>query len=118
MTFGARVWNENSSLVMDTTTFTYQIIGQWLLDFTAATPTNLVSYTLSIPGFDPAKCSLVLLPTRSQDIPSSEGDGNWKCYPFVRVSANQAEILCRNPSASSPTFPSRVIVRAMAIRYA
>ncbi|MCV4287857.1 hypothetical protein OH708_24085 [Pseudomonas capsici] len=118
MTFGARVWNENSSLVMDTTTFTYQIMGQWLLDFSAATPTNLVNYTLSIPGFDPAKCSLVLLPTRSQDIPTSEGEGNMKCYPFVRTAANQVEVLSRNPSASSATLPSRAIVRAMAIRYA
>ena len=118
MSYGARVWNENGQLVMDTTTFTYQIMGQWVLDFSKSTSANPTNYTLSIPGFDPARCALVLLPTRAEDIPTEKSRGNAQSYPYVTVSTNQAVIAARNPSAQPTVETCRAIVRAMAIRYA
>lgn len=118
MSHGLRTWDENGVLSLDTTTFTYQVIGQWVLDFSNSTASNPTSYTLSIPGFDPATCSLVLLPTRAEDIPSADSPGNAKAYPYVTVSAGQAVIAARNPSAEKVVSTCRAIVRAMAIRYA
>jgi hypothetical protein len=118
MSYGARVWNENGQLVMDTTTFTYQIMGQWVLDFSTSTPSNPTTFTLSIPGFDPAKCALVLLPIRAEDIPTDRTFGNERSYPYVTVSPNQAVVAARNPSAQPTVGTCKAIVRAMAMRYA
>lgn len=118
MSYGLRVWNGSGGLTLDTTTFTYQIMGQWTIDFSSSTPANPGSVTLSIPGFDPATCALVLLPTRSSDIPSADSPGNDKSYPYVTVSSGQAVIAARNPSATGTVITCRAIMRAMAIRYA
>lgn len=118
MSFGMRVFNEAGGLVMDTNTFTYQVLGQWTVDFSASTPVNPLTTTLSIPGFDPSTCCLVLLPTRSSDIPTGDTPTNQKCYPHVTVSTGQAVIRSRNPSATAGTYPCAAILRAIAIRYA
>jgi hypothetical protein len=56
--FGLRVFDENGGLSMDTNTFTYQVIWQGVIDFSGATP----SYTLNIPGFNPANCVFMIIP--------------------------------------------------------
>lgn len=119
MSYGLRVWNENGALAMDTNTFTYQIMGQWLLDFSGGTAANPISYTLSIPGFNPATCALILLPTRASDIPNASGTNvsNSKGYPYVSVSSGQAVVSAKVPLAEKQAGTSQVIVRAMAIRY-
>lgn len=122
MSFGVRTWDENGVLTLDTNTFTYQIMGQWVIDFSNSTPKNPGIVTLSIPGFNPATCALILLPTRVEDIyyPDSY-PSNAKCYPYVTVSANQVEVRSVYPGASSTSNPvttCRAILRAMAIRYA
>ena len=118
MTYGLRTWNENGVLAMDTNTFTYQILGQWVLDFSNSTTSNPITTTLSIPGFSPTTCALILLPTRAQDIYYPGSADNAKCYPYVEVSAGQAIIYSKLPNSQSYTAPCRAILRAMAIRYA
>jgi len=116
MSYGARVWDENGNLTMDTTTFTYQVIWQGVIDFSGVAP----DYTLSIPGFNPANCVFMIIPTRAQDVQSSEtdGSGNQKSYPYVSTSANQVIVRRKNPSASAGTIGSTVAAKAYAIRYA
>lgn len=119
MSYGLRTWNEAGLLNLDTDTFTYQILGSWVLDFTSSTWANPANFTLSIPGYDPANCALILLPIRSADVPGpTEAASNAKSYPFVTTSAGQAVIKAFNPSAtSSITISPKGIFRAMAIKY-
>lgn len=116
MSYGARVWDESGNLSMDTNSFTYQVIWQGVIDFSGATP----SYTLSIPGFNPANCVFMIIPTRAQDVQSSEtdGSGNIKSYPYVTTSVGQVVIRSKNPSASATTAQSRIVAKGYAIRYA
>ncbi|RMV78718.1 hypothetical protein ALP04_05127, partial [Pseudomonas amygdali pv. sesami] len=102
MSYGARVWDENGNVVMDTTTFTYQVIWQGVIDFSDTSGSTAKVITLSIPGFDPANCVFMVIPTRAQDIQSAEGDatGNTKSYPYVTTSAGQVVLRSANPSAN------------------
>lgn len=113
--FGLRVFDENGNLGMDTNSFTYQVIWQGVIDFSGATP----SYTISIPGFSPANCVFMIIPTRAQDVQSAENDGggNTKSYPFVTTAAGQVAVLPKNPSASASTLQTRIVAKAYAIRY-
>jgi len=115
MTYGARVWDENGNLGMDTNSFTYQVLWQGVIDFSGTTP----SYTLSIPGFNPANCVFMIIPTRAQDVQSSEtdGSGNIKSYPYVTTAVGQVVVRAKNPSASASTLQSRVVAKGYAIRY-
>lgn len=122
MSHGLRTWNANGALELDTNTFTYQVLGQWVIDFSNSTPQNPGIVTLNIPGFDPSTCALILLPTRAQDIYYPDGTKtNAKCYPYVTVSASQAVVRSVYPGASSTSnavATCRAILRAIAIRYA
>lgn len=116
MSYGARVWDGNGNLAMDTTSFTYQVIWQGVIDFSGNTP----SYTLNIPGFNPANCVFMIIPTRLQDVQDTElaSGGNAKSYPFVTVSAGQVVILPKNLSAGPAVGQTRVACKGFAIRYA
>ncbi|VVQ11352.1 hypothetical protein PS925_03496 [Pseudomonas fluorescens] len=113
--FGLRVFNESGQLAMDTNSFTYQVIWQGVIDFSGTVP----SYTLNIPGFNPANCVFMIIPTRAQDVQSSEadGNGNQKSYPFVTTSSGQVVVLKKNPSASATTIGSTGVAKGYAIRY-
>lgn len=115
MTYGARVWDENGNLGMDTNSFTYQVIWQGVIDFSGAVP----SYTFNIPGFNPANCVFMIIPTRAQDVQASETDGlgNSKSYPYVTTSAGQVVVRNKNPSASASTTATRIVAKGYAIRY-
>lgn len=119
MSFGLRVFRSDGVLATDTNTFTYQVMGQWVLDFSASTTANPVNYTLTIPGFDPAKCAFFLLPTRAQDVPGDEDSpGNAKCYPYVTISSGQVVVKSRNPSGlTTTTSTARGILRGIAVRF-
>ncbi|MBJ7371787.1 MAG: hypothetical protein JHD19_10115 [Pseudomonas sp.] len=113
--FGLRVFNESGQLSMDTNSFTYQVLWQGVIDFSGTVP----SYTIAIPGFNPANCVFMIIPTRAQDVQSSEADGsgNQKSYPYVTTSAGQVVVLPKNPSAGAATIQSRVVAKGYAIRY-
>lgn len=113
--FGLRVFNESGQLAMDTNSFTYQVIWQGVIDFSGTVP----SYTLNIPGFNPANCVFMIIPTRAQDVQSSEtdGNGNQRSYPYVTTSAGQVVVRFKNPSASASTIGSRIVAKGYAIRY-
>lgn len=113
--FGLRVFDEVGQLAMDTNSFTYQVIWQGVIDFSGA----VTSYTLNIPGFNPANCVFMIIPTRVQDVQSSETDGagNSKSYPFVTTAPGQVVVSYKNPSASASTVGSRVLAKGYAIRY-
>lgn len=114
--YGLRVFNESGQLAMDTNSFTYQVIWQGVIDFSGAVP----SYTLNIPGFNPANCVFMIIPTRAQDVQTSEAEGsvNSKSYPYVTVGMGQVVVRYINPSASVSTIGSRVVAKGYAIRYA
>ncbi|WP_426783062.1 hypothetical protein [Pseudomonas atacamensis] len=113
--FGLRVFNESGQLAMDTNSFTYQIIWQGVIDFSGSVP----SYTIAIPGFNPANCVLMIIPTRAQDVQPSESDssGNLRSYPYVTTAVGQVAVLPKNPSATTG-LQSKVVSKAYAIRFA
>ncbi|MFW9088233.1 hypothetical protein ACOI7N_27310 [Pseudomonas sp. P2758] len=113
--FGLRVFDESGQLAMDTNSFTYQVIWQGAIDFSGAVP----SYTISIPGFNPANCVLMIIPTRAQDVQAAENDGlgNTKSYPFVTTSVGQVIVLPKNPSSTASTLQTRIVAKGYAIRY-
>lgn len=114
--FGLRVFDENGFLAMDTNSFTYQVLWQGVLDFS----TSASSQTVIIPGFDPATCVFMIIPTRVQDVQSSEADGsgNQKSYPYVATAVGQVVVTPYNPSSTTGTIPSRVIAKGYAVRFA
>ncbi|QBR32820.1 MULTISPECIES: hypothetical protein [Pseudomonas] len=114
--FGLRVFNESGQLAMDTNSFTYQVIWQGVIDFSGSVP----SYTISIPGFNPANCVFMIIPTRAQDVQSSETDGlgNSKSYPYVTPSVGQVVVLPKNPSSPGGTTQTRIVAKGYAIRFA
>ena len=100
---------------MDTNTFTYQVIWQGVIDFSGPT----LSITLSIPGFNPANCVFMIIPTRAQDVQSAENDGlgNTKSYPYVTTAVGQVVVRAKNPSASASVTQTRIVAKAYAIRF-
>ncbi|MBC3948363.1 hypothetical protein [Pseudomonas folii] len=120
MSYGARVWDENGNLVMDTTTFTYQVLWQGVLDFSQSGGSSPTIITLSIPGFNPDNCVFMIIPTRSQDVQFAEGDatGNTKSYPYVTTSLNQVVVRSANPSSTlGNTNQTRVVAKGYAVRF-
>ncbi|WP_054069753.1 hypothetical protein [Pseudomonas syringae group genomosp. 3] len=120
MSYGARVWDENGNLVMDTTTYTYQVIWQGVVDFSDTTGSTAKVITLSIPGFDPANCVFMIIPTRAQDIQNAESDplGNIKSYPYVTTTKDQVVIRSANPSANlGNTNQTRIVAKGYAVRF-
>jgi hypothetical protein len=120
MNFGARVWDESGNLVMGTNTFTYQVIWQGVLDFSMAKTGQPVIYTLNIPGFNPANCVFMIIPTRLQDVQAAEGEttANLKSYPYVSTAMGQVVVRSANPSANlANTNQTRVIAKAYAVRF-
>lgn len=113
--FGLRVFDESGMLSMDTNSFTYQVIWQGVIDFSGATP----SYTFSIPGFNPANCVFMIIPTRAQDVQSAENDGlgNSKSYPYVTTSAGQVTVAAKNPSAGPSVTQTRIVAKGYAVRF-
>ncbi|MBH8611227.1 hypothetical protein I4N56_009920 [Pseudomonas mohnii] len=113
--FGLRIFDENGALSMDTNSFTYQVIWQGVIDFSGTVP----SYTLNIPGFNPANCVFMIIPIRAQDVQSAEtdGSGNIKSYPYVTTAVDQVVVRFKNPSASASTIGSRIVAKGYAIRY-
>ncbi|VVM93904.1 hypothetical protein PS655_02960 [Pseudomonas fluorescens] len=101
---------------MDTNSSTYQVIWQGVIDFSGTTP----SYTISIPGFNPTNCVFMIIPTRAQDVQSSEtdGSGNAKSYPYVTTSSGQVVVLPKNPSSPAGTTQTRIVAKGYAIRFA
>jgi hypothetical protein len=120
MSYGARVWDENGNLVMDTSTFTYQVIWQGVVDFSMTSGNTPTIYTYNIPSFNPANCVFMIIPTRAQDIQSSSGDatGNTKSYPYVTVAMNQVTVRSANPGANlNNTNQTKIVAKAYAIRW-
>ncbi|MCF4997371.1 hypothetical protein GIW70_22230 [Pseudomonas syringae] len=115
MAHGIRVWDENARLTMDTNTFTYQVIWQGAINFSG----TISSYTLNIPGFNPANCVFMIIPTRAQDVQSAEtdGSGNTKSYPFVTTAVGQVIVRAANPLADASTLQSRIVAKGYAIRF-
>ena len=113
--FGLRVFNESGQLAMDTNSSTYQVLWQGVIDFSGAVP----SYTISIPGFNPASCVFMIIPTRAQDVQSAESDGggNAKSYPYVTTSAGVVTVLPKNPSAGAAIGQTRIVAKGYAIRF-
>jgi len=113
--FGLRVFNESGQLAMDTNSFTYQVLWQGVIDFSGTTP----SYSLSIPGFNPANCVFMIIPTRAQDVQVAENDGlgNSKSYPYVTTGVGGVTVLPKNPSAGAAVGQTRIVAKAFAIRY-
>jgi hypothetical protein len=115
MTYGARVWDENGNLSMDTNSFTYQVLWQGVIDFSGGT----LIYTFNIPGFNPANCVFMVIPTRAQDVQTAENDGsaNRKSYPYVSVGVGQVVVKAFNPSSTTGTTASTIVAKGYAIRY-
>ncbi|WP_241668684.1 hypothetical protein [Pseudomonas sp. Sample_16] len=101
---------------MDTNSFTYQVLWQGVIDFSGAVP----SYTISIPGFIPANCVFMIIPTRAQDVQTAENDslGNTKSYPYVITGAGVVTVLPKNPSAGASVGQTRIVAKGYAIRFA
>ncbi|WP_440090153.1 hypothetical protein [Pseudomonas fragariae (ex Marin et al. 2024)] len=120
MSYGARVWDASGNLTMDTSTFTYQVLWQGVLDFSDTSGSTAKVITLSIPGFNPANCVFMIIPTRVQDVQMAEGEaaGNTRSYPYVTTSANQVTVRSANPSANlGNTNQTRVVAKGYAVRF-
>ena len=120
MSYGARVWDASGNLTMDTSTFTYQVIWQGVLDFSDTSGNTAKVITLSIPGYNPANCVFEMIPIRVQDIQQAEGEaaGNTRSYPYVTTAANQVVVRSANPSANlNNTNQTRAVVKAYAVRF-
>ncbi|SDT52947.1 hypothetical protein [Pseudomonas prosekii] len=118
--YGAQVFNESGQLGMDTNSFTYQVLWQGVINFSMTSGNTPTIYTFNIPGFNPATCVFMIIPTRPQDVQTAEGDatGNTKSYPYVTTSVGQVVVRSANPSANlNNTNQTRIVAKAYAIRF-
>lgn len=78
---GSRLWDASGELILDTSSFTYQVIFTTIVDFRAATGPQ--SFTYQVPDYDPAKCCVVMLPL--DDFRNSFGE-YWNSSPYIKQS--------------------------------
>lgn len=116
MAYGMKVFNGQGGVVMDTTTFTYQVIWKGEVNFTDTVTGTVKQINISIPGFNPANCVFVCIPFRPQDLnPLTIAHG---AYPFIRVFNNQVQLFSNHPDYSLNTSQqTRALFKAYALRY-
>lgn len=106
MSSGMRVWGADGSLQMDTDSFTYQVLHNALYNLSITTV-----ITVSIPGFNPANCVAVILPTQAA--------ANSYCnsaLPYQTVALNTVTIRAKNP-AETDWFSTLIQFRLLVMRY-
>ncbi|CAM4005874.1 hypothetical protein [Pseudomonas wadenswilerensis] len=111
MSFGLRTFSSTGVMELDTTSFTYQILHNELLDFTATTTPR----TISIPGFDPDKCSAVLLPIDAVD--DSNRDTHATAMPYISLAPGVVTVLSRHPNETDSRFVTLIRVRLLVMRF-
>jgi len=106
MTYGVRTWSANGVLEMDTDSYTYQVLHNALYNL-AVTPV----VTVFIPGFDPANCTAVVLPTVAA--------ANQYCssaLPYMTVSPGVVQVRNKNP-AETDWFSTSIQFRLLVMRF-
>lgn len=103
MSHGVRTWDASGNLQMDTDSFTYQVLHNAVYTLTMG-----AVVTASIAGFDPAKCTAVILPTKAAP--------NNDCYsamPFMSVGVGSVTVRSKHPNepdAIGSTIQFRLLV--------
>jgi len=115
MSFGMRVFGPGGVMVMDTTTFTYQVFWTGSVDFSVGTA-PFRQITLDIPGFNPANCVFVCIPYRPQDLnPLTPGAS---AYPYVAVQVGRVVLSSNHPVFGTTALTqTRGVFRGYAIRH-
>ena len=110
MSFGLTTWDEQSNVQMTTDDFTYQVMHSQVYDLHSA-----ASITVSVPGFDPAKCSAVILPTDA----ISEADMSLaiNALPYMTLSAGSIVISRQTPAGTAITGLTLLRFRLLVMRY-
>ena len=111
MTYGMTVWDEAGNVQMTTDDFTYQIMHSQVYSLAGANP-----ITVTIPGFDPAKCEAVLLPVDA--VSEFEMQFARSALPWIVQSAGSVSISRQTPYGTSTTGASLLRFRLIVMRYA
>lgn len=115
MAFGMRLFDETGSVILDTGSFTYQVIFTAVVDFSAATGKQTRVY--SIPTFDPATCCAVMLPIDDYTVDYSD---YWNSCPYIRqseLSAGSITVYNYRPEFNDGMF-TKTRVTLMVLRFA
>ncbi|MCP1511024.1 hypothetical protein [Pseudomonas rhodesiae] len=109
MNYGLRVFGANGAIQMDTDSFTYQVMHNKLYKLGAQNDGLVI--TVQIPGFDPAKCSAVILPTQA----ATDTDC-LNALPYQSVAAGVVTIRAKNPGETG-TYLSTIQFRLLVTRF-
>jgi len=115
MSYGMQLFDEAGSVILDTSSFTYQVIFTAVVDFRAATGNETRTY--SIPDFDPTKCCAVMLPI--DDYTVDYGD-YWNSCPYIKQSeltAGSIKVYNYRPEYNDGMY-TKTRVTLMVLRFA
>lgn len=106
MSHGVRTWSENGTLQMDTDSFTYQVLHSQTYTLSLGQV-----ITVSIPGFDPAKCVAVILPTAP-----APNTYSYSSMPFMSVGVGSVTVRSKHPEEPG-NIGSNIPFRLLVTRY-
>jgi len=112
---GSRLWDASGALILDTSSFTYQVIFTAVVDFRVATGYD--SRTYSIPDFDPTRCCAVMLPIDDYTVGYSD---YWNSCPYIKQSeltAGSIKVYNYRPEYNDGMY-TKTRVTLMVLRFA
>lgn len=106
MSHGLTTWDANGNVQMTTDDFTYQIMY-------SAVHTPPV--TVSVPGFDPSKCTAVILPVDAISEFYMQNAEN--ALPYVALGQGVISVARQTPSGTASTGATVLRFRLLVMRY-
>lgn len=103
MSFGLRTWNASGQLQMDTSTFTYQVVSNTVINFAATSVANI-----PIAGNASNHCAVIL---------NLDGSASLDFMPHIVVQQDNVQITRYHPANSGGRF-SDITARVLIMRYA
>ncbi|MDD0977556.1 hypothetical protein [Pseudomonas fontis] len=110
MSYGLTVWDAQGRVQMTLDDFTYQVMHSQVYDLRTVSP-----IVVNIPGFDPAKCSAVILPIDA--ITEAAMGSALNALPYMALSAGSIGIYRQTPTGTATTGASSLRFRLLVMRY-
>lgn len=112
MSYGFTVWDEQGNVQMTTDDFTYQVMHNQVYQVGTSGQNPIV---LNLPGFDPVKCSAVILPTDA--ISESAMDEAINALPYISLAVGVITISRQTPFGTANTGSSLLRFRLLVMRH-
>lgn len=110
MSYGFTAWDAEGNVQMTTDDFTYQVMHNQVYDLRVTAPLSI-----SVPGFDPAKCSAVILPLDA--ISETEMGFATNALPYTSLASGLITIRRQTPAGTVNAGSSLLRFRLLVMRH-